>query len=71
MPVYTADTRWLQYLKPELLMRLQSLELRARYVVEGFLVGLHRSPYHGFSAEFAEHRQYQPGDEPRLIDRKV
>ncbi|MEN3027484.1 MAG: DUF58 domain-containing protein [Chlorobiota bacterium] len=71
MPVYTAERSWRQYLKPELLMRLQSLELRARYVVEGFLVGLHRSPYHGFSVEFSEHRQYQPGDEPRLIDWKV
>ncbi|MCS7176106.1 MAG: DUF58 domain-containing protein [Candidatus Kapabacteria bacterium] len=71
MPVYAAERSWRQYLKPELLMRLQSLELRARYVVEGFLVGLHRSPYHGFSVEFSEHRQYQPGDEPRLIDWKV
>ncbi|GBD06623.1 hypothetical protein HRbin21_00419 [bacterium HR21] len=71
MPVYPGETRWREYLKPEVLMRLQSLELRARAVVEGFLIGLHRSPYHGFSVEFAEHRQYQPGDEPRLIDWKV
>jgi len=71
MPVYTEGTSWRQALKPEFLMRLQSLELRARYVVEGFLVGLHRSPYHGFSVEFAEYRQYQRGDEPRLIDWKV
>ncbi len=71
MPVYTEAAHWREYLKPEVLMRLQSLELRARAVVEGFLIGLHRSPYHGFSVEFAEHRQYQPGDEPRLIDWKV
>ncbi|MCS6965240.1 MAG: DUF58 domain-containing protein [Candidatus Kapabacteria bacterium] len=71
MAVYGGEAAWRQYLRPEFLMRLQSLELRARYVVEGFLVGIHRSPYHGFSVEFAEHRQYHPGDEPRLIDWKV
>jgi uncharacterized protein (DUF58 family) len=71
MPIYVEQTEWRQYLKPEVLMRLQTLELRARSVVEGFLIGLHRSPYHGFSVEFAEHRQYQPGDEPRLIDWRV
>jgi uncharacterized protein (DUF58 family) len=47
------------------------MELRARMVVEGFITGLHKSPYHGFSVEFAEHRQYMPGDEPRNIDWKV
>ncbi len=71
MALYSEETSWRESLKPELLTRLSSLELRARYVVEGFLVGLHRSPYHGFSVEFAEYRQYQPGDEPRLIDWKV
>ena len=47
------------------------MELRARLVVEGFITGLHKSPYHGFSVEFAEHRQYMPGDEIRHIDWKV
>ena len=47
------------------------MELRARLIVEGFLVGMHRSPYHGFSVEFAEHRQYFPGDEISNIDWKV
>jgi uncharacterized protein (DUF58 family) len=47
------------------------MELRARMVVEGFIAGLHRSPYHGFSVEFAEHRQYMPGDNIRDIDWKV
>jgi uncharacterized protein (DUF58 family) len=47
------------------------MELRARLVVEGFITGLHRSPYHGFSVEFAEHRQYMPGDEIRHIDWKI
>lgn len=53
---------------PATLMRLGSLELRARAVVEGFLSGLHRSPYHGFSAEFSEYRQYVPGDDVRYLD---
>jgi uncharacterized protein (DUF58 family) len=47
------------------------MELRARLVVEGFITGLHRSPYHGFSVEFAEHRQYMPGDEIKRIDWKI
>lgn len=47
------------------------MELRARLVVEGFITGLHKSPYHGFSVEFAEHRQYMPGDEIRRIDWRV
>lgn len=47
------------------------MDLRARLVVEGFIAGLHRSPYHGFSVEFAEHRQYMPGDEIRRVDWKV
>jgi uncharacterized protein (DUF58 family) len=47
------------------------MEMRARLVVEGFITGLHKSPYHGFSVEFAEHRQYMPGDEIRRIDWKV
>ena len=59
------------YLRPDIVSRLASMELRARLVVEGFMTGLHRSPYHGFSVEFAEHRQYMPGDEIRRIDWKV
>src|SRR5262245_49550136 len=49
-------------------MRIKSLELRARLVVEGFLSGLHRSPYHGFSVEFTEYRQYTVGDDLRFLD---
>lgn len=49
-------------------MSIRSLELRARVVVEGFWTGLHRSPYHGFSVEFTEYRQYSPGDDPRYLD---
>ena len=47
------------------------MELRARLIVEGFLVGMHRSPYHGFSVEFAGHREYFPGDDISNIDWKV
>jgi len=49
-------------------MAIQNLEWRARVVVEGFWSGLHRSPYHGFSVEFSEYRQYAPGDDPRFLD---
>jgi uncharacterized protein (DUF58 family) len=60
-----------QYLEPHVVSRLSNMELRARLVVEGFITGLHRSPYHGFSVEFAEHRPYMPGDEIRHIDWKI
>ncbi|WP_199188772.1 MULTISPECIES: DUF58 domain-containing protein [Pirellulaceae] len=56
---------------PGSLMRIKNLELRARAVVEGFLTGLHRSPYHGFSVEFTEYRQYSPGDDTRFLDWKL
>jgi uncharacterized protein (DUF58 family) len=49
-------------------MRIKSLQLRAKIVVQGFLSGLHRSPHHGFSVEFSEYRQYTPGDDPRHLD---
>jgi len=60
-----------RYLDPNTIARLSNIELKARLVVEGFITGLHRSPYHGFSVEFAEHRQYRNGDEFRHIDWKV
>ncbi len=53
------------------LMRIKSLQLRAKVVVEGFFNGLHRSPYHGFSVEFSEYRQYSPGDDLRYLDWKL
>ena len=65
------DARMASFLEPEAVSRLRNMELRARFVVEGFLQGLHRSPYHGFSVEFAEYRQYIPGDAPRYVDWKV
>jgi uncharacterized protein (DUF58 family) len=61
----------LRFLKPEVLSRLGNLELVARTVVEGFVSGLHRSPFLGFSVDFAEYRQYMPGDDIRRIDWKV
>jgi uncharacterized protein (DUF58 family) len=60
-----------QYLRPEIASSLGNLELVAKFVVEGFITGLHKSPYHGFSVEFAEHRPYLPGDAIRNIDWKL
>ena len=60
-----------RYLRPEVTTRIRRLELTARRVVEGFLSGMHRSPYFGQSIEFLQHRQYFPGDETRHIDWKV
>jgi uncharacterized protein (DUF58 family) len=59
------------YLNPEILARLSRLDIKAKLVVEGFMSGLHSSPYKGFSQEFADYRQYMPGDEPKRIDWKV
>jgi uncharacterized protein (DUF58 family) len=61
----------LRFLDPTVIARLGSLELRARTIVEGFLSGLHRSPLKGFSVEFAEYRQYLPGDDLSTIDWRV
>lgn len=58
-------------LEPSILSKLSSLELRAKKIVEGFISGLHKSPFHGFSVEFAEHRPYNPGDDFKHIDWKV
>lgn len=60
-----------KYLKPEVVAKLNNMSLRARLVVEGYIIGMHKSPYHGFSVEFAEHRAYGPGDEIRRIDWKL
>lgn len=60
-----------KYLNPRVLASLEGLDLQARMVVEGYVSGLHASPYHGFSVEFAEHREYVPGDDIRHVDWKV
>jgi len=60
-----------RFLDPQALARVGNMEFVARQVVEGFVSGRHRSPYHGFSVEYADHREYSPGDELRTIDWKV
>ncbi len=60
-----------RYLDPKILSKAQRLGIQARLVVEGFISGMHRSPYHGFSVEFAQHRQYVPGDDLKHLDWKV
>ncbi len=65
------STDYKKYLDPSIISKLNSLELKARLVVEGFMVGLHKSPYHGFSVEFTQHRPYMQGDAIKDIDWKV
>jgi uncharacterized protein (DUF58 family) len=60
-----------KYLRPEVINQVARLDLRAKFIVQGFLAGLHASPYHGFSVEFSEHRKYVPGDDIRDIDWNV
>lgn len=60
-----------RFLDPAIVARLGTIDLKARTIVEGFLTGLHRSPYKGFSVEFAEYRQYLPGDDLATLDWKV
>jgi uncharacterized protein (DUF58 family) len=60
-----------RYLDPVTLARVRNLELQARLIVEGYLSGRHKSPYHGFSVEFAQHREYVPGDDIKHVDWKV
>jgi len=60
-----------KYLKPEVIQSIGRLDLRAKFIVEGLLSGLHASPFQGFSVEFSEHRRYEPGDDPRDIDWQV
>jgi len=60
-----------QYLRPDVIQQVQRLDLKARFIVEGFLSGLHGSPFHGFSVEFSEHRKYTPGDDIRMVDWNV
>jgi len=70
--VFTSQTQSkTRFLDPSVLARIRNLELIARTVVDGFISGLHRSPNLGFSLDFAEYRQYMPGDDVRRIDWKV
>jgi len=69
--VAQANLEYKNLLDPSIISKINSLELRARLVVEGFMVGLHKSPYHGFSVEFIQHRPYMQGDSLRDVDWKV
>ena len=71
MPEEADKKEYRKYLDAKVLSRIARLELKARQIVEGFITGLHRSPYHGFSVEFAEHREYVPGDDIKHLDWKV
>ena len=66
-----ANLEYKNLLDPSIIPKINSLELRARLVVEGFMVGLHKSPYHGFSVEFSQHRPYMQGDGLKDVDWKV
>src|SRR5438445_9221105 len=70
-PPTTQPTDPQRYLDPLTLAKVRGLELQARLVVEGYLSGMHKSPYHGFSVEFAQHREYVPGDDIKHVDWKV
>ncbi|HYF50484.1 MAG TPA: DUF58 domain-containing protein [Planctomycetota bacterium] len=67
-PVRDGDTR---FLDPKVIARITNLELVARFIVQGFLIGLHKSPYHGFSSEFSSYRKYAKGDSFKFIDWKL
>jgi len=71
MPETESSSTSSGFINTRTLMQIRSLELRARIVVQGFWNGIHASPYHGFSVEFSEYRQYVPGDDPRYIDWRV
>jgi len=71
VPTAGATVASARSIDPTTLMRIRNLQLRARTVVQGFLSGLHKSPYHGFSVEFTEYRQYTPGDDLRYLDWKL
>ena len=71
MPAAVTKTLTGDFVDPATLMQLKSLELRAKHVVQGFMTGLNRSPYHGFSVEFTEYRQYTQGDDLRHLDWKL
>src|SRR5260221_1092369 len=60
-----------KYLRPEVIRQVSRLDLRAKFIVEGFLSGMHASPFHGFSVEFSEHRKYVPGDDLKDLDWNV
>jgi uncharacterized protein (DUF58 family) len=66
-----SELQGIRFLDPKVIEKVRRLDVRARQVVEGYITGLHRSPYHGFAVEFASHREYVPGDEIKHVDWKV
>ncbi len=60
-----------EYLRPDVIQEIARLDLKAKFIVQGFIAGLHDSPYYGFSSEFSEHRKYTVGDDPKNIDWQV
>jgi uncharacterized protein (DUF58 family) len=68
MSVSNPSANLIQRFDPQVLAALSGLDLKARYLMEGFLSGLHGSPFHGLSVEFSDYRNYQPGDEPKHVD---
>ena len=71
MSTVSSGNDYRKYLDPRTLARVSGLDLRARLIVEGLMAGMHRSPYQGISVEFAQHREYVPGDDIKHIDWKV
>ena len=69
--IFLIRNRTMDYFDSHDLRTIDNLELLAKQVVEGFIIGLHKSPFHGFSVEFAEHRLYNPGESTKDIDWKV
>ena len=68
MPTASSSQPLISRFDPQVLAALDGLDFKARYVMEGFLSGLHESPFHGFSVEFSEYRDYEPGDDLRHLD---
>lgn len=65
------NAEYKKFLEPSFISKLSTLEIKAKKVVEGFMVGLHKSPYHGFSVEFSQHRPYMQGDSIKNVDWKL
>src|SRR3989440_8476390 len=70
-PLAVKEEEARRFLDPKTIGRISRLDLRARHVVEGFIAGMHRSPFFGHSVEFVQHRDYTPGDDIRHLDWKV
>ena len=70
-PLFHVDAKTRKLLDPRAIARAEALGMNARFIVEGYMAGEHKSPYRGFAIEFAQHREYAPGDDVRHLDWKV